>query len=76
MATTASTICSIGIYGAFGLNVDGIVGLIVSVVVMVAGVNIAKDTLAPLIGEESTLRSTRRSAILWRALTVLWEPMI
>ena len=51
VATTASTICSIGIYGAFGLNVDGIVGLIVSVVVMVAGVNIAKDTLAPLIGE-------------------------
>ena len=30
---------------------DGIVGLIVSVVVMIAGVNIAKDTLAPLIGE-------------------------
>lgn len=51
VATTASTICSIGIYGAFGLNVDGIEGLIVSVVVMVAGVNIAKDTLAPLIGE-------------------------
>jgi len=42
---------SIVIYGALGLNVDGIVGLIVSVVVMIAGVNIAKDTLAPLIGE-------------------------
>lgn len=51
VATTASTICSIGIYGVWGLNVDGIVGLIVSVIVMIAGVNIAKDTLAPLIGE-------------------------
>ena len=51
VATTSATICSIGIYGALGLNVDGIVGLIVSVVVMIAGVNIAKDTLAPLIGE-------------------------
>lgn len=51
VATTAATICSIGIYGFFGMNVDGIVGLIVSVVVMIAGVNIAKDTLAPLIGE-------------------------
>ena len=51
VATTSATICSIGIYGALGFNVDGIVGLIVSVVVMIAGVNIAKDTLAPLIGE-------------------------
>ena len=51
VVTTSATICSIGIYGAFGFNVDGIVGLIVSVVVMIAGVNIAKDTLAPLIGE-------------------------
>ena len=51
VATTSATICSIGIYGALGLNVDGIVGLIGSVVVMIEGVNIAKDTLAPLIGE-------------------------
>lgn len=51
VVTTAATICSISIYGAFGFNVDGLVGLLVSVVVMVAGVNIAKDTLAPLIGE-------------------------
>lgn len=51
VATTSSTICSIGIYGAFGYNVDGIVGVVVSIVVMAAGLNIAKDTLAPLIGE-------------------------
>lgn len=51
VATTSATIFSIGVYGALGLNVDGIVGLIVSVMVMIAGVNIAKDTLAPLIGE-------------------------
>lgn len=51
VATTSATIFSIGIYGVSGLNADGIVGLIVSVVVMAAGVNIAKDTLAPLIGQ-------------------------
>ena len=51
VATTSATICSIGSYGALGLKVDCIVGLIVSVVVMIAGVNIAKDTPAPLIGE-------------------------
>ncbi len=51
VVTTSATICSIGIYGALGFNVDGIVGLIVSVVVLFAGVNRALDTLAPLIGE-------------------------
>lgn len=51
VATTSATIFSIGVYGALGYNVDGIVGVIVSVVVMIAGFNIAKDTLAPLIGE-------------------------
>lgn len=51
VVTTAATIFSISIYGAFGVNVDGFVGLLVSVVVMIAGVNIARDTLAPLIGE-------------------------
>ena len=51
VATTSAAIFSIAVYGIFGLNIDGIVGLVVSVVVMIAGVNIAKDTLAPLIGE-------------------------
>ena len=51
---------------------DGIVGLIVSVVVMIAGVNIAKDTLAPLIGEALTLRFMTKYQALWRALTELW----
>lgn len=51
VATTSAAILSIVVYGIWGLNVDGLVGLVVSVVVMIAGVNIAKDTLAPLIGE-------------------------
>ena len=34
-----------------GVNIDGIVGLGVSLVVMWAGIGIAKDTLEPLIGE-------------------------
>ncbi len=51
VATTSATILSIAVFGIFGVNIDGIVGLVVSIVVMIAGVNIAKDTLAPLIGE-------------------------
>ncbi len=49
--TTSSTIVSVVIYGIWGLNIDGIVGVIVSVIVMWAGIRIAKDTLTPLIGE-------------------------
>ena len=51
VVTTSATILSILVYGIWGLNIDGIIGLVVSVIVMWAGVKIAKDTLAPLIGE-------------------------
>jgi len=51
VVTTSSTILSVVIYGIWGLNIDGIVGVIVSVIVMWAGIRIAKDTLTPLIGE-------------------------
>ena len=33
------------------MNIDGLIGLVVSVLVMIAGINIAKDTLEPLIGQ-------------------------
>ena len=49
--TTSSTMFSVIVYGIWVLNIDGIVGLLVSLIVMWAGVNIAKDTLSPLIGE-------------------------
>lgn len=51
VAATSATILSIVVFGIWRVNIDGIVGLIVSVLVMIAGLNIAKDTLAPLIGE-------------------------
>lgn len=49
--TTSATIVSIIFFGVTGVNIDGFVGLGVSLVVMWAGVGIAKDTLEPLIGE-------------------------
>lgn len=49
--TTLATIVSIMIFRIWGWNLDGVVGLMVSAVVMLAGYNIAKDTLEPLIGE-------------------------
>ena len=51
VAATSATILSLVVFGVSGINIDGIVGLMVSAAVMIAGVNIARDTLAPLIGE-------------------------
>lgn len=50
VAATLATLFSILVFRFGGKNIDGIVGLAVSAVVMVAGINIAKDTLKPLIG--------------------------
>lgn len=51
VATTSATMVSLIVFGLWGVNIDGIIGLAVSVAVMVAGINIARDTLAPLIGQ-------------------------
>lgn len=49
--TTSTTLCSILIYVLFHINVDALAGILVSLVVMWAGIGIAKDTLQPLLGE-------------------------
>lgn len=49
--TTSATIGSLVFFRVTGLNIDGAVGLGVSLVVMWAGIGIAKDTLEPLIGK-------------------------
>lgn len=51
VVTTAATIFSILFFAVTGINIDGIVGAGVALVVMWAGIGIAKDTLEPLIGE-------------------------
>ena len=48
---TAATILSIIVSKVWGINVDGFVGIAVSIVVMKAGIGIAKDTLEPFLGE-------------------------
>lgn len=49
--TTAATILSLLFFGITGINIDGFVGAGVALVVMWAGIGIARDTLKPLIGE-------------------------
>ena len=50
LATTA-TVISMLIFYFFDINIDSFVGVGVSLVVMKAGIEIAKDTLEPLLGE-------------------------
>lgn len=51
---TSATILSIVVYGITGRNIDGFVGLGVALVVMWAGIGIARDTLEPLLGEATS----------------------
>ena len=51
VGATSATIVSLLVFRFFHINIDGIIGLVVSVLVLIAGINIAKDTLAPLLGE-------------------------
>ena len=48
---TSATIVSILVFKIFGVNIDGFIGIGVSLVVMKAGFEIAKDTIEPLLGE-------------------------
>lgn len=50
-AITFVTVASIVVAELLHINIDGFVGVLLSIVVMWNGINIAKDTLAPLIGE-------------------------
>lgn len=48
---TSATILSTLIVGLAGIMVDGYAGVAVSIFVMLSGINIAKDTLQPLLGQ-------------------------
>ncbi len=49
--TTSVTVLALLAYAVWNVNIDGVAGLIVSIVVIYAGIGIARDTLNPLIGE-------------------------
>lgn len=54
VVTTSATVVSLIFWRLTGINIDGFVGLGVSLVVIWAGIGIAKDTLKPLLGEAAT----------------------
>jgi len=48
---TSATVISTVVAGLTGLQIDGYIGLIVSIFVIIAGFGIAKETLEPLLGQ-------------------------
>lgn len=54
VVTISATILSILFWKISGFNIDGMVGVGVSLAVMWAGIGIAKDTLEPLLGQPAT----------------------
>lgn len=48
---TLGTLVAVIVYKFFNFNIDAIVGIIVSIIIIVNGVKIVKETLEPLIGE-------------------------
>lgn len=57
---TNATICSLLIWRFFGKNIDGYAGILVSVMVFFSGLQIARDTIEPLIGEAIPREMYRR----------------
>lgn len=51
VVATSVTILSMLVFRFAGVNIDGFVGIGVSLVIMWAGIGIARDTLEPLLGE-------------------------
>ncbi|MGN0315217.1 MAG: cation diffusion facilitator family transporter [Fusicatenibacter sp.] len=60
VVTTSATILSILICHFTSVNIDAAAGLLVSLIVMWAGIGIAKDTLEPLIGQGADPELCRR----------------
>lgn len=48
---TAATVISLLVLRFTGLNIDGFVGCAVSIMVFIAGINVARETIEPLLGE-------------------------
>lgn len=48
---TAAVLVSLFVFKLFGVNIDGIAGVLVSVFIIVSGVGLIKETLDPLLGQ-------------------------
>ena len=52
--TTSAVLLSVIIMGIFKINIDAYAGLIVSIFIVISGINTLKDTINPLLGVVAT----------------------
>jgi len=52
-AATLSVIAALTVYMIWGINLDGYIGLFISLVILRAGISAAKESLMPLLGEKA-----------------------
>lgn len=48
---TGATLITLGLSAFTKINVDGYIGVVVAVIILIAGINIVKEILAPLLGQ-------------------------
>lgn len=51
MLTTFATMVSLVVAHIFNVNIDGYIGLVVTVIVILAGIGVLRDSLSPLLGQ-------------------------
>ncbi len=51
VVTTAAVLLSLFVFKVFGINIDGVAGIMVSIFIIVSGVSLIKETLDPLLGQ-------------------------
>ncbi|MBO6230865.1 MAG: cation transporter [Ruminiclostridium sp.] len=51
--STLSAIAALVVYAVWNVNIDGYIGLLITVIILKAGIEAAKESLAPLLGEKA-----------------------
>lgn len=49
--STAAVIIGMIVYAVFNISIDGYIGILVSVFILISGINMVKETISPLLGE-------------------------
>ncbi len=51
--STLAAIAALVVWSVFGINIDGYIGLVISFIILKAGINAAKDSIVPLLGQKA-----------------------
>ncbi len=67
-AATLAVIAALIIYMVWGINLDGFIGLLISVLILKAGISAAKESIAPLLGmkaDDELIEGIRKTVLAY-----------